>query len=112
EIAVEVDEADAVAVELQPGEMSLHHGRLFHASDPNTSLDRRVGLAIRYVPTRMAQMAGASMCATLARGEDHFGNFTLVESGTGLLSPEDVARHREVRDRRREVLFRESKAPA
>ena len=28
EIAVEVDEEDAVAVELAPGEMSLHHGRL------------------------------------------------------------------------------------
>ena len=32
-----------------PGEMSLHHGRCFHASGPNMSDDRRIGLAIRYV---------------------------------------------------------------
>ncbi|MEM7742535.1 MAG: phytanoyl-CoA dioxygenase family protein [Pseudomonadota bacterium] len=108
EIAVEVDEADAVAVELAPGEMSLHHGRLFHGSDPNTSDDRRIGLAIRYVPTRMKQMSGAKMCATLARGEDRFGNFELVPSGAGLLEPRDVTRHREIRDRRRAVLMRDT----
>ena len=110
EIAVDVDEADAVAVELASGEMSLHHGRLFHASDPNRSDDRRIGLAIRYIPTRMKQMAGAGLCATLARGEDRFGNFTLVPSGTGLLAKEDMARHQEVRDRRRAVLYRDEGA--
>ena len=108
EIAVEVDEEDAVAVELALGEMSLHHGRLFHASDPNRSKDRRIGLAIRYMPTRMKQISGAEMGATLARGEDKFGNFILAESGTGLLRPEDVARHAEICERRRKVLYRET----
>ena len=108
EVAVEVDEADAVAVELEPGEMSLHHGRLFHASDPNRSTDRRIGLAIRYIPTRMQQMDSAALCATLARGEDRFGNFTLVESGSGLLEAADLVRHAQVRDRRRAVLYRET----
>lgn len=108
EIAVDVDEDDAVAVELAPGEMSLHHGRLFHASDRNSSSDRRIGLAIRYMPTRMKQMSGAEMCATLVRGEDRYGHFTLVRSGTGLLRPDDVARHADVRDRRRKVLYRET----
>lgn len=107
EIAVEVDEDDAIAVELRPGEMSLHHGRLFHASDPNRTQDRRIGLAIRYVPTRMGQDVGG-ICATLVRGEDRFGNFDLVEGGSGLLSDDDVARHRMVRDNRRRVLMRET----
>ncbi|MEL6999830.1 MAG: phytanoyl-CoA dioxygenase family protein [Pseudomonadota bacterium] len=107
EVAVEVDEEDAVAVELAPGEMSLHHGRLFHASDPNRTDDRRIGLAIRYIPTRMGQAVGG-ICATLVRGEDRFGNFDLVESGSRLLAPEDLARHREVCDRRRKVIMRES----
>ncbi|MEM9062652.1 MAG: phytanoyl-CoA dioxygenase family protein [Pseudomonadota bacterium] len=105
EVAVEVDEADAVVVELAPGEMSLHHGRLFHASEPNRTDDRRIGLAIRYVPTRMGQEIGG-ICATLVRGEDKYGNFELVESGSRLLAPEDLDRHREVRDRRRKVLMR------
>src|SRR3974390_3687448 len=34
EIAVEVDEADAVHVELKPGQASLHHVLLFHGSPP------------------------------------------------------------------------------
>ena len=34
EIAVEVDEAQARMLELQPGEMSLHHVRLIHGSRP------------------------------------------------------------------------------
>ena len=108
EIAVEVDEEDAVAVELAPGEMSIHHGRLFHASDPNTTDDRRIGLAIRYIPTRMTQIGGADMCVTLCRGEDRYGHFELAPSGTGLLTPEDVARHREISERRRKVLYRET----
>lgn len=108
EIAVEVDEEDAVDVELAPGEMSIHHGRLFHASDPNTTDDRRIGLAIRYIPTRMTQIGGADMCVTLCRGHDAYGNFERADSGTGLLLPEDVARHREISERRRKVLYRET----
>ena len=108
EIAVEVDDEDAIDVELRPGEMSIHHGRLFHASDPNTTDDRRIGLAIRYIPTRMTQIGGADMCVTLCRGQDRYGHFELAESGKGLLLPEDVARHREISERRRKVLYRET----
>ena len=108
EIAVEVDEADAVDVVLRPGEMSLHHGRVFHASNRNGSGDRRIGLAIRYIPTRMKQMAGASLCATLVRGEDRYGHFHLVEGGSGLLSEGDIERHHEVSERRRRVLMRDT----
>ena len=107
EIAVEVDEEDAVDVELAPGEMSIHHGRLFHASDPNTTDDRRIGLAIRYIPTRMTQIGGADMSVTLCRGQDRHGNFEIAEPGHGLLLPEDVARHREISERRRKILYRE-----
>lgn len=44
EVAVEVDEAKGVAVELKTGQASMHHGHLFHASDPNTTNDRRIGV--------------------------------------------------------------------
>src|SRR3989449_174379 len=37
EIEVEVDEARAVDIVLAPGEMSLHHVRIFHGSPPNRS---------------------------------------------------------------------------
>jgi non-haem Fe2+, alpha-ketoglutarate-dependent halogenase len=75
EIAVEVDEAQAVVLPLAPGEMSLHHVRLVHGSDPNPSDRRRVGFAIRYLPTHVRQTAGARDHATLVRGVDRFGHF-------------------------------------
>ena len=56
-------------IELEPGEMSLHHVRLVHGSPPNPSNDRRIGFAIRYIPTSVAQIAGEDS-ATLVRGVD------------------------------------------
>ncbi len=68
EVMVEVDEARAVDVVLRPGEMSLHHVRMFHGSPPNRSADRRIGYAIRYIPTHVRQIAGPRDTATLVRG--------------------------------------------
>ena len=44
------DEATAVDVELQPGEMSLHDIYMIHGARPNTSSRRRTGVALRYMP--------------------------------------------------------------
>jgi ectoine hydroxylase-related dioxygenase (phytanoyl-CoA dioxygenase family) len=74
EVAVEVDASKAVAIELQPGEMSLHHVRLVHGSPPNPSNDRRIGFAIRYIPTSVKQIAGEDS-ATLVRGVDDYRHF-------------------------------------
>ncbi|HEY2133732.1 MAG TPA: phytanoyl-CoA dioxygenase family protein, partial [Acetobacteraceae bacterium] len=41
EILVDVDERDAAMLHLAAGEMSLHHVRLIHGSDPNPSIMRR-----------------------------------------------------------------------
>jgi len=78
EIAVEVDEFQAVDVKLKPGEMSLHHGRMFHASEPNKSNDRRIGLAIRYINPSMKQIGGENGHAMLACGKNNYGHFELV----------------------------------
>lgn len=44
------DEARAVNVELEPGQMSLHDVRLIHGSAANTSGQRRAALIMRYMP--------------------------------------------------------------
>ncbi len=49
QVIANVQEEHAVHGTLLPGQMSLHHGRYFHASGQNRSSDRRIGLAIRYV---------------------------------------------------------------
>jgi len=91
EIAVDVNEADAVDVTLDPGEMSLHHGHLFHASGPNTSTDRRIGLALRYVSPSMRQQSGQATFAHLVSGTDRYGHFQLLESPTNVMADSDVA---------------------
>ncbi len=45
EADMEIDENKAVLAQLAPGQMSLHHGKLLHASGCNHSGERRIGLA-------------------------------------------------------------------
>lgn len=74
EISVEVDKAKAVGLALHAGEMSLHHIKLVHGSDANRTNDRRIGLAIRYIPTyvRQTKVRDAAM---LVRGTDKHRHF-------------------------------------
>jgi ectoine hydroxylase-related dioxygenase (phytanoyl-CoA dioxygenase family) len=76
EIAVDVDVSKAVPILLEPGEMSLHHIKLVHGSEPNRSSDRRIGFAIRYIPTYVRQTKVRDS-ATLVRGTDRYGHFDL-----------------------------------
>jgi len=91
EIAVDVNEEDSTHVQLKPGQMSLHHGKLFHGSSPNTTDDRRIGLALRYISTNMQQTANLKPFAKLVAGEDTFGHFRLLNSPSGVLQKDDVA---------------------
>jgi ectoine hydroxylase-related dioxygenase (phytanoyl-CoA dioxygenase family) len=105
EIAVEVDERQAVRLDLEPGEMSLHHVRLVHGSPPNTSNDRRIGFAIRYIPTSVRQLAGEDS-ATLVRGEDRFGHFELEPRPVSDLQPDMLALHKKITERNARILYR------
>jgi non-heme Fe2+,alpha-ketoglutarate-dependent halogenase len=105
EVAVEVDQGKAVTITLQPGEMSLHHVRLVHGSPPNTSDDRRIGFAIRYVPTSVSQIAGADS-ATLVRGSDRFHHFELEPRPAHDLDPALVALHKQITARNAQILYR------
>ena len=95
EVAVEVDESQAVHMELKAGEMSLHHGLMFHGSDDNHAQQRRVGFAVRYMPTRVKPLDGLPRdSAMLVRGVDRYGHFDLEPSPAGELDPAAVAFHR------------------
>jgi non-heme Fe2+,alpha-ketoglutarate-dependent halogenase len=92
EVDFEIREEEAVDVILAPGEMSLHHGHLFHASNPNRSNDRRIGLALRFVSPSMCQTGGQRTFAHLVAGEDRYGNFELMPRPSGVLASDDLAR--------------------
>ena len=79
EIAVTVDEARAVDLLLQPGEMSLHHLWIVHGSNANVSDISRIGIAIRYVSTRVKQDSVERPFAMLVRGRDDYGHFRLTD---------------------------------
>lgn len=106
EIAVQVDPDQAVDLVLQPGEMSLHHVLIAHGSEPNRGADRRIGFAIRYIPTHVSQIAGERDSAVLVRGVDRFNHFELEQRPDADLSPAAVARHRVVTERSVKVLYR------
>jgi len=105
EIAVDVDEREAVSIELEPGEMSLHHVRLVHGSPPNLSEDRRIGFAIRYVPTSVRQIIGTDS-ATLVRGTDRFGHFEPEPMPPADLDPAMLELHRQITERNAQILYR------
>ena len=105
EIAVEVDEDRAVDLVLEPGQMSLHHVKIFHGSHPNRAADRRIGFAIRYLPPHVHQEVGADS-ATLVRGQDRCGHFELEPAPAYDLAPDAIAGHQRLRDRRLAILMR------
>jgi hypothetical protein len=106
EIAVDVDEARGVDILLRAGEMSLHHVRMVHGSPANRSADRRVGFAIRYIPTSVRQVAGDGDSAMLVRGVDEHHHFSPEYPPAGDLAPEARAHHATVVARAAKILYR------
>lgn len=104
EIAVKVDGTKAVDCILEPGEMSLHHVKLVHGSEPNRSGDRRIGLAIRYIPTHVAQLKVRDS-ATLVRGVDRYRNFDHEPRPARDLSDEVLAAHADAVGRQVQALY-------
>ena len=105
EIMVEVDESEAVPLVLRPGEMSLHHVRLVHGSPPNPSPDRRIGFAIRYIPTSLRQLEGDDS-ATLVRGADRFHHFELEPRPARNMEPAMLALHKRLTEKSAQILYR------
>jgi len=76
ELKMNIDQSQVVSVELKPGEASLHHGWIAHASHPNLSGDRRIGLSLQYISTNVSAKYPEKESATLVRGKDLYKNFS------------------------------------
>ncbi len=108
EIMVDVDERQAAMLELAAGEMSLHHVRLIHGSDPNPSDQRRIGFAIRYIPTYVRQVAGSHDSATLVRGVDTYHHFEPERRPDADMSPAALAHHAAITGAHAQILMRDT----
>ena len=98
EIAIEIDETRAVNVELQPGQMSLHHVLIAHNSEPNRASWPRIGFVIRYIGGHVRQTGAAKDSATLVRGRPHNDSFVLETPPEDDLGPATLARYRTFND--------------
>lgn len=70
----------ALPFELQAGQMSIHHGALVHASQPNRSRKRRCGLTARYITPEVRQVKPSNNAQPwwkpiVVRGSDDVRNF-------------------------------------
>ena len=105
EINAEVDEKDAVDLELSPGQMSLHHVRIIHGSNPNPTKTRRVGFAIRYIAATVRQSLGPRDFATLVRGKVVNDFWELEPRPKDELDAEALAYHEHMCDVQAKMLF-------
>ena len=107
-----MDETKAVNIELQPGEVALFDYRLAHASDPNRSDDRRIGVGIRYVPTSARQVRSDWDSASLVRGVDNYGHFELEPEPQEDFDPAAVAMHDKADKAQRKIYYSDDKGAA
>lgn len=103
---VDIDESLAAAMPLKTGEMSMHNIGIAHASSPNKTNDRRIGLSFHYMPADSRQLKSEWDCASLVRGVDRFGHFEHSPSPSFDFDPVTVAHHKKATDAIRELLFK------
>ena len=104
QVDVEVDENKAVNVLLKPGQVSLHHGRIFHASGPNSSDHDRVGLVFRFLTPAVRQQVAQRDYAMQVRGYDDQGNWIHVAPPTRNFASDDLALYERIREDQRQAL--------
>ena len=104
-VEMDIDDSKVVDVPLRAGEMSLHHVRLIHGSEPNPSDIRRIGFAVRYIPPYVRQTNGPHDTAGLVRGEDPYHNFEHEPRPLADLDPAAVAWHAKSAETHGQLLY-------
>lgn len=95
----------AVDIELEPGEISLHHIMAVHGSEPNRTGERRIGFAIRYAAPYVRLLGDVADSALLVRGEDAYGHFGVETPPDKDMDPAAVARHAAIMENRAKVKY-------
>lgn len=88
------DAETGIPMPVGPGQMSLHHTDLVHASGGNQTDDRRLGYAISYIPASVRPVGAVQPSALCVRGRD-LGHFRPEERLRKALSPQARQAHAE-----------------
>jgi len=105
----DIDEGKAVNLLVDTGQAVLFAYRIAHASYPNQTDDRRIGLAIRYIPPDAQQQFSDHDSAALVRGVDNYQHFELEPEPRYDFDPVAVAFHKESEEIRRQILYHGTK---
>ena len=105
-----IDESRAVPMPLAAGQVSVHNVRLAHASGPNRTRDRRIGMSFHYMPPDTRQTIVGWDSAALVRGEDRYGHFEHAPRPSRDLDPATRAFHARASDTVREIVFKDAEA--
>ena len=103
---MEVAEDGVVSCPLVPGQASFHHGWTLHASSPNNSVHRRIGLNVQYITPDMRQLVNPHETALLVRGQDRFDYFDVDVLAYDDFAADAVARHARLERLRKETWDR------
>lgn len=101
----DINEDKAVNLVVDTGQAVLFAFRIAHASYPNKTDDRRVGLAIRYIHPDTQQQYSDQDSAALVRGVDNHQHFELEPEPRYDFDPVAVAFHKESEEIRRQILY-------
>lgn len=100
-----LDPANAVDIELRPGQMSLHHPRVVHGSQPNRSDTRRIGIVVQaYLPPHVRSLKSAGH-VSVVRGADVDGHFEALPRPSADMEPNAVALRDHINQLRYDVLY-------
>jgi len=105
----DIDEDKVVNLLVDIGQAVLFAFRIAHASYPNQTDDRRIGLAIRYIPPDAQQQFSDQDSAALVRGVDNYQHFELEPEPRYDFDPVAVAFHKESEEIRRQILYHGTK---
>ncbi len=101
----DVDENQAVNIEANTGEAVFFNYRIAHASHPNCSNDRRIGIAVRYLSPVSQQLKSDWDSATLIRGIDEYKHFEHEPVPKMDFDPEAVEFHRKSNENYLKIVY-------
>ena len=104
-----VPENEIKSIELNAGQMSLHHPRIVHGSGINNSDDRRIGFVIQsYIGTNVKQILGQNS-VQIARGEDKFRHHEIINRNDSLMSEKSIFLRKKENNYLQEIFYKGAK---
>ncbi len=99
-----IDDSVAVEMPLEAGQMSVHHNKTIHSSEPNRASWPRIGFAIHLAPTHVRQTQFKGALAIRLRGDDPNRNWAEDPRPVCEMSPESLQAVDEYWDRYRTAM--------